>query len=105
MLDRLLEDVKTPRKEQGDKSGTRPPDSTRRSSTEREVGEGATALTSAGEREALCKSWRSKLERAKKRPRIQRHWKKSRDQCRCHLKNFLDLKWYEEEGMVDCYPG
>ena len=105
MLDQLLEDMKTPGKEQGDKSGTRQPDSTRRSSTEREVGEGATALTSAGEREALCKSWRSKLERAKKRPRIQRHWKKSRDQCRCHLKNLLDLKRYEEEGMVDCYLG
>ena len=53
MLDQLLEDMKTPGKEQGDKSGTRQPDSTRRSSTEREVGEGVTALTSAGEREAL----------------------------------------------------
>ena len=53
MLDRLLEDMKTPGKEQGDKSGTRPPDSTRRSSTEREVGEGVKALRSAGEKEAL----------------------------------------------------
>ena len=53
MLDRLLEDMTKPGKEQGDKSGTRPPDSTRRSSTEREVGEAVTALTSAGEREAL----------------------------------------------------
>ena len=35
MLDRLLEDMNIPRKGQGEKSRTRPPDSTRRSSTGR----------------------------------------------------------------------
>ena len=49
MLDQLLN---TPKKGQGEKSGTRPPDSTRRSSMEREVGEGVKALTGAGEKEA-----------------------------------------------------
>ena len=27
---------------------------------------------------------------------------KSQDQCPYHLKNLLDLKWYEEKGMVVC---
>ena len=55
MLDQLLEDMSnmnTPKKGQGEKSGTRPPDSTRRSSMEKEVGEGVKALTGAGEKEA-----------------------------------------------------
>ena len=52
MLDRLLDEMNTPGRGQGEKSGTRPPDSTRRSSMEREVGEGVKALTGAGEKEA-----------------------------------------------------
>ena len=52
MLDRLLDEMKTPGQEQGEKSGTRSPDSTRRSSIEREVGEGVKALTGAGEKGA-----------------------------------------------------
>ena len=52
MLDRILDEMNTAGKGQGEKSGTRPPDSTRRSSMEREVGEGVRALTGAGEKEA-----------------------------------------------------
>jgi hypothetical protein len=53
MLNRLLEDTSKPGKGQREKSGTKPPDSTRRSSTAREVGEGVGAMTGAGERETL----------------------------------------------------
>ena len=48
MLNRLLEDTSKPGKGQREKSGTKPPDSTRRSSTAREVGEGVGAMTGAG---------------------------------------------------------
>ena len=50
MLDRLLEDMLPQKKEQREKSGTRSPDSTRRSSMEKEGGEGVKALTGAGEK-------------------------------------------------------
>ena len=64
MLNRLLEDASKPGKGQREKSGTKPPDSTRRSSTAREVGEGVGAMTGAGERETLVQTGRSRLERA-----------------------------------------
>ena len=103
MLDRLLEDMKTPGKEQGEKSGTRSPDSTRRSSIEREVGEGVKALRVKKEPRNQLRLYR--LERVRKKPRNRLLWKKSQDQCHCHPNNLLDLKWYKEKGKVDCCLG
>ena len=64
MLNRLLEDASKPGKGQRETSGTKPPDSTRRSSTAREVGEGVGAMTGGGERETLVQTGRSRLEQA-----------------------------------------
>ena len=49
MLGRLLEEMDTPCKEHGERTGTRSSDSTRRSLMEKEVGESVMALTGAGE--------------------------------------------------------
>eukprot|EP00435_Cladocopium_sp_Y103_P007186 s2559_g2.t1 len=51
MLGRLLDEMNTPGQERGEKSGTRSQDSTRRSSKEREAGEGVKALVGAGDQE------------------------------------------------------
>eukprot|EP00435_Cladocopium_sp_Y103_P046673 s2633_g13.t1 len=51
MLDRLTAETKKLGQDLGEKSRTRPPDSTRRSSTEREAGEGVKALAGAGAQE------------------------------------------------------
>ena len=53
-LDRLLEEMNTPGKEHGEKTGTRSPDSTRRSLTGKGVGERGMALTGAGGSGALA---------------------------------------------------
>ena len=53
MLDRLLEEMDTPGQEHGERTGTRSSDSTRRSLTEKEVGESVMALTGAGGSGAL----------------------------------------------------
>ena len=106
MLDRLLDEMNTPGRGQGEKSGTRPPDSTRRSSMEREVGEGVKALTGAGEKEAQKRVVAVQAAVVKEKspgPRNQPPWKKSQGQCHCHPNNLLDLKWYKERGKVDCY--
>ena len=54
MLDRLLEEMNTPGKEHGEKTGTRSSDSTRRSLTGKGVGERGMALTGAGGSGALA---------------------------------------------------
>ena len=53
-LDRLLEEMNTPGKEHGEKTGTRSSDSTRRSLTGKGVGEWGMALTGAGGSGALA---------------------------------------------------
>ena len=53
-LDRLLEEMNTPGKEHGEKTGTRSSDSTRRSLTGKGVGERGMALTGAGGSGALA---------------------------------------------------
>ena len=53
MLGRLLEEMDTPGKEHGERTGTRSSDSTRRSLMEKEVGESVMALTGAGGSGAL----------------------------------------------------
>ena len=106
MLDRLLDDMKTPGKEQGEKSGTRSPDSTRRSLTEREVGEGVKALTSAGENKALVPVAAVQVGAGGKEAQNPAMLEEvARPVSLPPVKNLLDLKWYEGVGIVVCCLG
>ena len=105
MLDRLLENMKTPGKEQGEKSRTRSPDSIRTSSTEREDGEGGKTLTSARERTALVPVTAVQVGAGEKGAQTPAVLEEVARPVSLPPEELPDLKWYEDMGMVDCCLG